>query len=428
MNDNRSTGYLELIRSNRDFRFLWSGQIISDLGDWFNLIASASLVGALTDSGLAVGALFFVRTIAPFLASPFGGVIADRYNRRNVLVLMNVIRTPLMFGFLLVRDPSMVWLLYLLTAFQLFLSGIIYPTRTALLPETVSQKNLGAANTITGVSFSAMFAIGAALGGFLSGLIGMYAAFFLNGLLYLASAVVFAQIHIAPAQNKVSEQRNLSHALQEYLDGFRYLLLHKYLIVIASHKAFVGLLLGATFEVVLVTISKSVFVLGEGGGMGLGLIFAATGVGMGLGPIFARRWTGDSLPRLGWAIVAGYVIGGFGVALTATLHSWGTVLIGNLLRGVGNGMVWLFSTQLILVLVPGFIRGRVVAAEFAFSMLVGATSAILVGVALDTPLGISGTAWWMAGLTLLPAFLWGLWLLTAGKSTPVFMYKGANAP
>jgi len=427
MIETRSGGYLELIRSNRDFRFLWSGQIISDLGDWFNLIASASLVGVLTDSGLAVGALFFVRTLAPFLASPFGGVIADRYNRRNVLVLLNVIRTPLMFGFLLVRDPSTVWLLYLLTALQLFLSGIIYPTRTALLPETISRKNLGTANAIMGASFSAMFAIGAALGGFLSGLIGMYAAFFLNGLLYLASAVVFAQIHITPAQNKVSERRNLSHALQEYLDGFRYLVTRKYLIVIASHKAFIGLLLGATFEVVLVAISKSVFVLGEGGGMGLGLIFAATGVGMGLGPIIARKWTADHLPKLAWAVVIGYLIGGFGIALAATLHSWGIVLIGNLLRGVGNGMVWIFSTQLILVLVPGFIRGRVVAAEFAFSMLVSATGAILVGVALDTSLGISGTAWWMAGLTLLPAFLWGLWMLTAGKSTPLFVHEGAKA-
>lgn len=428
MIETRSGGYLELICSNRDFRFLWSGQIISDLGDWFNLIASASLVGVLTESGLAVGALFFVRTLAPFLASPFGGVIADRYNRRNVLILLNVFRTPLMFGFLLVRNPSMVWLLYVLTALQLFLSGIIYPTRTALLPETISRKKLGAANAVMGASFSVMFAIGAALGGFLSGLIGMYAAFFLNGLLYLTSAAVFAQIHITQTQNNVSAQMNLDHALQEYLDGFRYLATHKYLIAIASHKAFIGLLLGATFEVVLVAISKSVFVLGEGGGMGLGLIFAATGIGMGLGPIIARRWTADHLPKLAWAVVIGYLIGGIGIALTATLHSWSIVLIGNLLRGVGNGMVWIFSTQLILVLVPGFVRGRVVAAEFAFSMLVSATGAILIGIALDTPLGMSGTAWLVAGLTLLPAFLWGLWLLTAGKPTPIFLVEGANKP
>ena len=114
--ESRPIGYLGVIRTSRNFRFLWFGQIISDLGDWFNLIASASLIGKVTESGLAVSALFFVRTLAPFLVSPFGGVIADRYNRRNVIILMNLIRAPLMFGFLLIRDTNVVWLLYLLTA------------------------------------------------------------------------------------------------------------------------------------------------------------------------------------------------------------------------------------------------------------------------------------------------------------------------
>ena len=316
MTEPRATGYLELIRTSRNFRFLWFGQIISDFGDWFNLIA--------------------------------------------------------------------------------------------------------------GASFSAMFAIGAALGGFISGLIGIYQAFFLNGLMYLAAAIVFTQIKIDSAQIETGVQKNLGHAFQEYLDGFRYLASHKYLIVIAAHKVFISLLLGSTFEVVLVAISGSIFVLGEGGGMGLGLIFAATGIGMGLGPILARRWTGDHLPTQAWTIVIGYLIGGLGVMLTATLNSWGAVLTGNLLRGVGNGIVWLFSTQLVLVLVPGYIRGRVIAAESAFSMLVAAVGAALVGVTLDSPLGIPGTAWWMAGLTLLPAFLWGLWTLTVGKSSPIFSHHGAN--
>lgn len=416
----RPIGYRQLIRTRRDFRFLWGGQIISDLGDWFNLIASASLIGMLTSSGLAVGALFFVRTLAPFLASPFGGVIADRYNRRNVIVLLNLIRAPLMFCFLFVRDADTVWLLYLLTALQLFISGILYPTRTALLPETVTEQEIGTANAIVGASFSTMFAIGAALGGFLSGLIGIYPAFILNGLLYLASAIVFMRISSSSIPNATRSRASLSSAFQEYLDGLRYLAAHKHLLVIAAHKSFIGLLLGSTFEVILVTISSTVFVLGAGGGTGLGLIFAATGLGMSLGPILARRWTQDDLPKLVWAIVIGYLIGGAGIVLTATLANWEALLIGNLLRGVGNGMVWIFSTQLILVLVPGYIRGRVVATEFAASMLVSAVGAILVGIALDSSLGTSGTALWMAGMTLLPALLWSLWALTAGRATPIY--------
>ena len=73
-------GYIELIRGNADFRNLWYGQIISLFGDWFNLIASASLVGKLTGSGLAVGSLFAVRMLAPFLISPIAGLVTVACN------------------------------------------------------------------------------------------------------------------------------------------------------------------------------------------------------------------------------------------------------------------------------------------------------------------------------------------------------------
>ena len=63
----RPVGYLQLIRSNVDFRYLWVGQIVSLFGDWFNLIASAALVAQLTQSGLAVGGLFVVRMVAQFV-------------------------------------------------------------------------------------------------------------------------------------------------------------------------------------------------------------------------------------------------------------------------------------------------------------------------------------------------------------------------
>jgi NRE family putative nickel resistance protein-like MFS transporter len=80
-----AVSYTELLRNNRNFRFLWFGQIVSLLGDWFNLVASAALIGLLTQSGLAVGSLFVVRMLAPFVVSPIAGVVADRYNRKHIL-------------------------------------------------------------------------------------------------------------------------------------------------------------------------------------------------------------------------------------------------------------------------------------------------------------------------------------------------------
>ena len=80
------SSYLRLVRHNRNFRFLWFGQIVSLLGDWFNLIAAAALVASLTESGFAVGGLFIVRFLAPFVVSPVAGVFADRYNRKHLLI------------------------------------------------------------------------------------------------------------------------------------------------------------------------------------------------------------------------------------------------------------------------------------------------------------------------------------------------------
>ncbi len=76
----RPVGYGELVRGNANFRNLWLGQIISLLGDWFNLIASAALVVELTQSGFAVGGLFLVRMLAPFLISTIAVLVEDRYN------------------------------------------------------------------------------------------------------------------------------------------------------------------------------------------------------------------------------------------------------------------------------------------------------------------------------------------------------------
>jgi len=98
-----STGYIELIRTNSRFRNLWLGQVVSLFGDWFNLIASAALISELTESKLAVGGLFVVRMLAPFLISPIAGVAADRYNRKLLLILTDLLRAVIVLG---VRYPK----------------------------------------------------------------------------------------------------------------------------------------------------------------------------------------------------------------------------------------------------------------------------------------------------------------------------------
>ena len=169
MSERASVSYGSLLRGNINFRYLWSGQIVSLLGDWFNLIASATLVAELTQSGIAVGGLFVVRMLAQLLVSPFAGVAADRYNRKRLLILTDIGRAITVLGFLFVREPEQVWLLYVLTIIQMAMSGFFFPARNAILPDIVSRRELGAANALSSATWSVMLAFGAALGGIVAG-------------------------------------------------------------------------------------------------------------------------------------------------------------------------------------------------------------------------------------------------------------------
>ena len=406
----RPTGYIELIRNNRNFRQLWYGQITSLFGDWFNLIASASLVAQLTGSGVAIGGLFVVRMLAPFLVSPFAGVAADRYNRKTLLILTDVIRAVIVLGFLLVRTEEQVWALYALTALQLALTGFFFPTRNAILPDIVSSQELGAANALTSATWSVMLAFGAAMGGLVAGGWGVYPAFIIDSLTFVLSAFFIARIHYR-ADHMHENDGSLAEALRQYLEGLRYLKQHPDILVISLHKAALTLFVAGAFDVIQVSIAKDVFVLGKGGGISLGLMYAFVGVGSGIGPILARRFTGDRDRPMRVALMLAYVAMAVGLLITSSLASLSIVLLGATLRAVGGGMIWVFSTQLLLHLVPNKVRGRVFSTEFAFMTLAMAISAATAGWALDqTPVGISGILQRMAGVTLIPGFLWALWV------------------
>ena len=409
----RSVGYGELICGNANFRNLWLGQIISLLGDWFNLIASAALVVELTQSGFAVGGLFVVRMLAPFLISPIAGVAANRYNRKHILILTDILRAIIVLGFLWVREPQHIWLLYTLTAIQLALSGFFFPTRTAILPDIVSSPELGAANALSSTTWSVMLALGAALGGIVAGTWGIYPAFAIDSLTFVVSTIFIVQIQYDTADHLDASDKTVRSALHEYLDGLRYLVHHLDVLVMALHKAVGALFFTSGLQVIQVIIAESIFPIGEGGGISLGLMFGIAGVGTGIGPIVARRFTRDRVRSLQVAILLGYLLSSLGLLVTAPLLNFETVLVGVFFRGIGGGMLWVFSTQLLLQSVPDPFRGRVFSTEFATFTLMSAAGVTLVGLGLDSSLGLSGVLWWITGLSVIPSALWGLWLMTS---------------
>ena len=156
----------------------------------------------------------------------------------------------------------------------------------------------------------------------------------------------------------------------------------------------------------------------------------AGGIGTGLSPILARRVTGDNERKMRQAIIFAFGFSAVGmltgtIVLNATskiastgglsgalLMNFCLVLLGILIQGAGGGLNWVFSTQLLLQLLPDRVRGRVFSTEFAMMTLANAISAAVGGWALDgTGLGIPGMMGFVAGLLLIPGALWAVWTL-----------------
>lgn len=409
------TEYSDLIINNPNFRYLWSGHIVSLLGDWFNLIASATLIAKLSGSGTAIGGLFIVRMLAPFITSPLGGVVTDRFNRKYVLITVDIIRAVVVLGFLMVRDPGDIWLLYTLTFLQLGMSGFFFPARNSILPDLVNPSELGAANALSSATWSVMLALGAALGGITAGIFGVYTAFKIDSVTFILSALLISRISYSPALRSEPFKKALKNSVYLYIDGLRYLRERIDIFFIALNKAAITLFSFGGFQVIQVRISEKIFVIGEGGSTGLGIMFAIAGLGTGIGPIVVRRFTGDRERMLKVAIIWGYLLITLGMFVIAPLFSFSSVLTGILIRAIGGGIIWVFSTQLLLQILPKNYRGRVFATEFAMFTLMSASGAAAVGAIMDMTVNLTTIMLWMSLLSLIPAVLWGMWVLIFNK-------------
>ena len=401
-------GYLQLLRQNADFRHLWLGQVVSLLGDWFNLIASAALIARLTGSGLAVGSLFVVRMLAQFIMGPIGGLLADRFNRKRLLIAADLIRAAVVPGFLLVNGPEDLWFLYTLTAVQLGVSGIFNPTKDAILPDITRPEELGTANALYATTWSTMLALGAALAGVVAGQWGLQPAFIIDSASFLLSAFLIGGI-VYRSTLKPSESFTLQHVAEEYLGGLQYLRGNRDVFLIAVQKASMALAVSSVFQIIAVDLTSKVYVLGDGGSTGLGLMYAAVGLGTGLSPILARAFTGDREPRLRAAIAAGYVFSGAGLLTVATLASFPIILFGTFLRGFGVAISWVFSTTLLLQKLPNEVRGRVFGTEYALFTLMNALGAPIGGWVIDNV--DNAIPRLLFGMTVLLLILGSVWML-----------------
>ncbi|MBL8609526.1 MAG: MFS transporter, partial [Myxococcales bacterium] len=189
---------VDLLRGEPRFRNLWFSQCVSEIGDWFQLVA---LVSMMPTSGLAVSSLaglFVVRYVAMAALSPLAGVVADRYHRGWVMIVADLARAVIAYSFTLVRGPEDVALAYALSFALEGFATVFEPARGAATPQIVPPRALFAANTLGSATWSAMLAIGTVIGGLFTASMGRKAAFTINAASFVLSAVFVWRAKIPP--------------------------------------------------------------------------------------------------------------------------------------------------------------------------------------------------------------------------------------
>jgi MFS family permease len=375
--------YLSILRTNRNFRLLYFGQAISQLGDWFNSVAVYALLLDLTGSATAVAWMMIVQFLPVAIVGPAAGVVVDRVNRRRLMIAADLLRGVVILGLLLVRRADQVWIAYVVMAIAMAASGFFEPARTATIPNVTSAEELLPANAVASATWSAMLAVGASVGGLATTLFGRDVAFLINSASFFCSAVFIARTRYDATPSHRDHRHGFAAimGITDLRDGLRYVRQERHVAALMCVKAGWGLAGGVLL--LLTVFGQRVFPIGVGAAAGIGILYGARGVGSGIGPI-ALRWMIGQEPRTMRRAIgpAFFMVGLFYVGL-ASAPSLTIAAVCVLLAHFGGAILWVFSTVLLQLEVPDQFRGRVFAAELAFVTFVTALSSYLTAYGLD---------------------------------------------
>lgn len=372
-----------VLRNNRNFRLLFIGQAISQLGDWFNSVAVLALLLELTGSATAVAWLTITQFLPTAVIGPIAGVVVDRVDRKRLMVGMDVLRGLVVLGLLFVRHRDQVWLIYVIMALTVGAAAFFEPARTATIPNVTTKDELMEAAALSSATWSAMLAIGAGVGGLAMALFGRDGAFILNGLSFFVSAIFISRTQFRDPPRGGPRATNLAAltGVTELLEGFRYVRSRSHVAALMSVKAGWGLAGGILL--LLAIFGERVFPVAGSAAAGIGIMYGARGIGAGLGPILLRWILGTDPAKLRRAIGPAYFIVGVFYMLLGWAPNLAIAALCVLCAHLGGSILWTFSTVLLQIEVPDQFRGRVFSAELALMTLTLSASSYWTAFELD---------------------------------------------
>lgn len=389
-----------MLTRNREFRRLFLASVISLGGDWFSFVAVADLVTELTGRP-GTAAYVYAATVLPvFLASPIAGKLADRYDRRKILVLADACRIPVVMSLCL----ATAWSSLPLAVIAIVLLGVgasFYdPIAAAATPNVVDPEDLATAQSLMGAVWGSMLMVGAGLGGLVAETFGRYAAFSIDALSFVVSAWLVAGI-----RRPLQEVRTGTEDRGRLRDVITY----------ARANPVVGRLLlakgGVSWANGIVGLLPA-FAHGKFAGVPIatGMLFMARGLGALVGPLIARAVSGSTPSTRAIVIMCAVSTLGYGAfyAVFPLVPVFWAAMVLVALAHLGGGAQWALSTFGLQMATPDHLRGRVMSLDYGLATLGIGTSAIVAGAIADAS-GEALSTWVLAVVAGVYGVIWLAW-------------------
>lgn len=401
----------------RNYRLFFGGQGISLIGTFMQQVALGWLVYRLTNSPLLLGIVGFTSQIPIFLFSPFAGVIADKHNRRNMLIITQILSfvQASILSYLVLSGHMQVWHIIILSAMRGIIDSFDMPIRQSFIVEMLENRgDLGNAIALNSIMINVARLIGPSIGGLLIASAG-------EGLCFLLNAISCIPVLISLLAMKITVQpikSNGRHVFLELVEGFRYAFNCapiRYVLLLVGLSS----LAGVPYQVLMPVFARDVF---HGGANTLGFLLAMTGAGALVGAVYlASRKTVFGLKTV-IAVAAGLLGAGL-IGFSFSRILWVSMII--LIFSGGGLIVQMASSNTVLqTLVEEDKRGRIASLYIMFYTGITPFGNLLAG-GLTSKIGAPATLFGGGLCCLIGAILFTIKLpLIREKARDIYVKKG----
>jgi MFS family permease len=335
---------------HRDFRLLWVGLAVSAIGTWMQIVAQSLLVLKMTHgSAFALGTVSLAQALAFFLFALVGGSVADRLDKRRLLIFTQsgAAALAILLGFLTLFGVIRLWMVLVLAFLNGTLLSFDQPARGALVPVLVPKEDIGNAISLQAMLFNGASTLGPALAGFGVAILGFAGNFFLNGASFLA---VLIALYLMRVPGGPTHQQSTIQAIRTALGTVRRDAVLPW--ILSGYAAL--LFLGPSSALILPVYAVKILHVGP---ERLGLLFSAAGVGTILGALFLASL--GSSPRRGPIYLNAVFVWVAALTAFALSRRFWISMIALLIFGIGQTLAGTTTITLLQTRVPMQMRGRV---------------------------------------------------------------------